>query len=73
MLLSLKNERYYGLDEMGTRFWTGVTSSSSLQEAYDTLLEEYDVDAEALRKDLQEFLDKLVAQGLIEIHDEAVA
>ncbi|HET8671378.1 MAG TPA: PqqD family protein [Candidatus Saccharimonadales bacterium] len=70
VLLNLKSEKYFGLDEVGTRMWGVLTSSGSIQEAYETLLAEYDVEAELLRKDLTDLIEKLVEQGLIEVHHE---
>lgn len=67
VLLNLKSERYFGLDDMGTRMFSVLTSSNSIQAAYETLLQEYDVDAEALRQDLTTLIDKLVEQGLMEV------
>lgn len=67
MLLNLQSEQYFGLDEVGTRMWAALTSANSIQEAYETLLGEYEVDAEKLRRDLQGLLEKLVEKGLIEV------
>lgn len=67
VLLNLDSERYFGLDEIGTRMFSLLTSSSSVQAAYETLLQEFDVDAELLRHDLLSLADKLVAQGLAEV------
>lgn len=69
VILNCKNEQYYGLDDVGTNMWTKLTSSPSIQSAYDALLAEYDVESDKLRTDLIELLEKLVAQGLIEIHE----
>ena len=70
VILSLKSERYFGLDEMGTQMWAVLTTAPSLQKAYDILLEEYEVEPEILRKDMEDLLQKLVEQGLVEIKDE---
>jgi Coenzyme PQQ synthesis protein D (PqqD) len=67
VILDLKTERYLGLDEIGTRMWAAVIGSPSIQSAYETLLAEYEVNAERLRGDLQNFLQKLVDNGLIEL------
>ncbi len=67
VLLNLESERYFGLDEIGTRMFSVLTSSSSIQTAYETLLAEYDVDAELLRQDLITLVDQLMAQGLVVI------
>ena len=70
VLLNLKSEKYFGLDEVGTRMWGALTSSSSIQDAYETLLAEYDVEAERLRHDLSDLIEKLVEHELIEVHHE---
>jgi hypothetical protein len=67
VILDLKTERYLGLDEVGTRMWTALIGSTSIQSAYETLLREYEVDAERLKGDLQNFLHKLVEHGLIKL------
>jgi len=67
VLLNLGSEKYYGLDEIGTSMWQALTTSESIQQAYDTLLGEYDVDGEVLRNDMSELIEKLSANGLVEI------
>src|SRR5207237_7913745 len=67
VLLNLKNERYYGLDEVGTRMWQVLTTSDSVDAALEILIAEYDVEPERLRRDLDELIDKLAAQGLLEV------
>jgi hypothetical protein len=65
VILNLESERYFGLDDVGTRFLTVLTSSESIEAAYETLREEYDVDPRALRDDLRELVENLVNQGLL--------
>jgi hypothetical protein len=67
VLLHLKSEVYLGLDPVGTRMWTVLTESPSIQDAYLVLRAEYEVKDEDLRRDLQEFLGKLQENDLIEI------
>ena len=67
VILSLVTESYFGLDETGTRMWSALTTSESIQQAYDTLLAEYNVDADTLRLDLGNLLEKLVEKGLVEV------
>lgn len=68
VLLNLKTERYYGLDEVGTRMWQVLTTADSLDCAYETLLAEYDVEAGKLREDMDKLVDKLLSEGLLEKH-----
>lgn len=67
VLLNLETERYFGLDEVGTRMWQLLTTSQSIDGAYRELLTEYDVEADELRKNLLELLGRLVANGLVNV------
>ena len=67
VLLNLKSESYFGLDPIGTRMWTLLANSDSIQSAFETLLGEYDVDADKLRLDMQDLIEKLIANGLMEV------
>lgn len=67
VLLNLDSERYYGLNDVGTRMLTLLTSSDSIGTAYDSLLDEYDVEAEVLRRDLISTIEELAKHGLVEI------
>ena len=67
VLLNLKTELYLGLDPVGTRMWDVLTKSTSIDEAADILISEFDVEAARLRGDLEEFLGELVEHGLIEV------
>ena len=67
VLLNIETERYFGLDETGTRMWQLVTVASSVDAAYAQLLDEYDVEAELLRSNLTELLTRLVENGLLQV------
>lgn len=70
VLLNLNGGRYFGLDEVGTRMWAVLTTSGSVQAAYDALLSEFDVDGETLRRDLADLLEKLMKHGLVAVDDK---
>ena len=65
VILNLDSERYYGLDNVGTRFLSGLDTSDSIEAAYEVLRDEYDVDADGLRQDLLELAEDLVKQGIL--------
>ena len=67
VLLDLNTERYFGLDRIGTRAWSLLTTQPTIDEAYRALLAEYDVDPERLRRDLDGFVVRLRNHGLIEV------
>jgi hypothetical protein len=69
VLLDLKSETYFGLDDVGIRMWQVLTTSASIQNAYEALLDEYDVTPEQLLQDLNELVTRLVEQGLLEVVD----
>jgi hypothetical protein len=68
VLLNLETERYFGLDETGTRMWQIVTAAPSINAAYQELQNEYDVESELLRLHFTELLGRLVDNGLLQIH-----
>lgn len=65
VLLNLSTETYFGLDEVGNRMISVLVSSESIEAAYRTLLEEYEVNPETLRSDLLSFIENLIKEGLI--------
>jgi hypothetical protein len=69
VLLNLNTESYLGLDEVGTRMWTVLTTHASIQGAYEALLTEYDVAAETLRNDVEALLGQMLEHGLVELKE----
>ena len=67
VLLNLSSERYFGLDATGTRMWELATTQPNVALAFDKLLEEYDVEPEALRTHLTDLLSELVENGLLQV------
>jgi len=65
VILNLDSERYYGLDDVGTRFLSVLTSSESVEAAYERLRNEYDVDPQTLRSDLLALVENLLDQRLL--------
>ena len=67
VILNLKSERYFGLDNVGTRMLSALSESNSIEGAYELLVAEYDVDPQVLRQDLISLIENLVEQGLVAI------
>jgi hypothetical protein len=70
VLLNLDSERYFGLDDVGTRMFSVLSSSDSVEAAFQVLLEEYEVEPDALKADLLSLADNLIEQGLLEVSNE---
>lgn len=67
VLLNLETERYFGLDETGTRMWQLVTAAPNVEAALLQLQDEYDAQPEALQSNLTELLGRLVENGLLSL------
>ncbi len=72
-ILNLKNGVYYGLDPLGARIWNLIQTPRTVNEVCETLLKEYDVQADRCECDLLALLQKLATERLIEVRDEAAA
>ena len=51
--------------------WKLLTESDTVQQAFDQLLTEFNIDEAQLRLDLDELIQKLIANGLVEISTPA--
>ena len=68
VILNLKTESYFGLDEVGAMMWSVVTRADSIEAAYETLKGEWNIDPALLRNDLSTLLEQLASEGLVRIH-----
>ena len=67
ILLSLKNNTYYGLDIIGTRVWQLIQTPVCVAALRDQLMEEYVVDSEKCEREVLQLLEELNREGLIEV------
>jgi Coenzyme PQQ synthesis protein D (PqqD) len=67
VLLDLQSERYYGLNELGTRIWQLITDNGDLSFVYEQLLDEYEVEPQVLAQDMDRLLAQLAEFGLLSI------
>lgn len=67
VILHLKSEEYYGLDEVGTYFWEVLTNQAQgdIEQALPILLEEFDVAEQQLRTDLLELVEELKSENIL--------
>jgi hypothetical protein len=70
VLLNLESERYFGLDEVGTRIWQALGETGTIEAGYQSVLAEYDVEPERLRHDFGDLVARLEEHGLVRIVDE---
>ena len=70
VMLDLETERYYGLDEVGTRIWQLFAEYEETETVISQLVAEYEVEEEQLRQDLAVLLGELAEAGLVCLEDE---
>jgi hypothetical protein len=64
-LLDLNSERYFGLNEVGTRAWQLIKERGDMSAVCQAMLDEYAVQEECLHKDLNELIGQFISAGLI--------
>jgi hypothetical protein len=69
-LMSLENGKYYSLDPIGSRIWGLLTTPRGMTEICAILLDDFEVEPDRCKQDVQAFLSNLLEEGLIEIIDE---
>jgi hypothetical protein len=68
-ILNIESGVYYGLDPVGARIWTLMQEPREVVEIQNAITNEYDVEPEQCARDLVGLLEKLLAEGLIELKD----
>jgi hypothetical protein len=67
VVLNLETETYYGLSPTAHRMWNALKSAPDVETAFAHLSDQFDVDADRLRSDLETLIDDLVDHGLLAI------
>jgi len=65
VILDLNTSNYFGLEEVGCRFWQLVEEHGDFESVVNIMAEEYEVSREQLRKDLLELKESLLSAGLL--------
>lgn len=66
VLLSLETQRYYSLNETGSRIWDLLSSGRTVDEIATAITEEWAVDYNEARQYVEQFLEELDEEGLVE-------
>lgn len=67
VLLNVETGLYFGLGEAELLVWTLLGDGLSVEEIHQRLLEEYDVEAEQLRSDLNGLIGALIERELVRV------
>jgi hypothetical protein len=67
VFLNLDSERYFGLDDVGTRIWQLLVEHRRVGRICEEMHKEYEVDEAQLRADVFKLLDELIDAGIVSV------
>lgn len=66
VLLDLRKNVYYALNDVAADFWKHFTELGSFEGALKEVVNVYQEDADVVKKDLEELVDSLLEIGILE-------
>ena len=69
VLLSIINNKYYGMDSVGNSIWTLLSKPIMVSDMISALTKEYDISVTECEKDVFSFLNELQSENLIVVTD----
>jgi hypothetical protein len=69
VVVNLKSNRIFSLNPTGARYWELLESGAKREQIESKLAEEFDVESDQLRREIDELETKLLEEGLV--HAEA--
>lgn len=70
VILSLKNGRYYGVNQVGSAIWSIIQQPMTVPDIESFLMNEYDVDEETCSTEVASFLETMMREELVDVLDE---
>jgi hypothetical protein len=67
VMMRIESGAYYGLDSIGGDIWDLLDEPRRVEELLDRLVETYEGDPDAIRRDTLEFLESLAKEGLVRL------
>jgi hypothetical protein len=67
ILLDLRKNVYYTLNETASEFWKALTNNGSIESALREVSKLYRVSPDTLKKDMNDFIASLVQREIIKI------
>jgi len=67
VILNVETGVYFGLDGSGGQIWRELVKHGSLEKTFESLKQQFDVETDELRHDLNELVDQLVQKGLVQM------
>ena len=69
VMLSVQKGKYYTLGKLGGELWDLMKEPVTIQELVTTLQSQYDVEQTECEKQVTDFINQLLEQGLVKIED----
>lgn len=69
VMLSVQKGKYYNLGKLGGEIWDLMKEPVTIQELVTTLQSQYDVEQTECEKQVTDFINQLLEQGLVKIED----
>lgn len=67
VLLDLRNECYFGLNDVGTRVWQLLVETERPDEVLEIMRSEYEIEESVLKTDIEDLIRQLVEKKLLEL------
>ena len=67
VILDMESGKYHGLDSTGTKIWALLEDKISLDDLVLKLTEEYSVECEQCKSEVESFVRQMLALGLIKV------
>ncbi|WP_194191082.1 lasso peptide biosynthesis PqqD family chaperone [Clostridium chrysemydis] len=67
VMMNLNLGMYFGLNEVGSRIWEIIKDKKTQDEIVELLVEEYNVELDICKSEVQYFLDRLEENELITV------
>jgi hypothetical protein len=69
VMMSIEQGMYFGLEGTGPRIWALLEEPRTVEEICAALMHEFEVDADACRREVLAFLHELADAKLLRYHD----
>jgi hypothetical protein len=65
VLLNMKDQRYFGLNDIGSDMWKLLIEHKDVEPVVNLLCADYEVEEATVRSDLETLMRQLIAAGLL--------
>jgi len=65
VMMDMEQGKYFSLNQTATAIWEHLENPLTVEELYDRLMEEYEVDREQCIEEIKEYLDEMKELSLV--------